>query len=514
MRIKLNKITEQTTLALSAQPDISTELNWPSPIPLLGSNESTAHPYPVGCLPSLIRDAVLAYQQYGQQPLPLIACSALANVSLACQALANVARDHYLVSPISLYFLVIAGSGERKSAADHIFSNAIRQWELKTREKLAPQIRIARTLHQAWVAEKEGLLAQIRRSGLTGENTEALKQKFVEIMQQEPIIPLLPVLFFEDATQEALTSHMAHGWPSASLWSDEGGIVLAGHGMQNNTTKFVALLNRLWDGKAFITHRKTSQSFTVANRRLTVSLMLQPLILQQMLAKNGGVSRQSGFLARSLLAYPVSAMGTRYYQEPPANLDALPYFHQRLTECLDTSLALDLKGCHETPSLLFSEPAKTIWVSFFNNVEMGLKKSSHWSSIKDFASKAAENAARLSALLHLFEGRESQMMSSECTERAIQIIHWHLLETRNLLDTQPQTYEHQDAIKLLNWIHEKALQETTPRYLQQYGPIREKPRRDKAIKTLIENHYFQESKVDGKTLLMVNPQVFRYSTSD
>ena len=40
-----------------------------------------------------------------------------------------------------------------------------------------------------------------------------------------------------------------------------------GHGMQNNTTKFIALLNRLWDGKAFIAHRKTTSSFTVANFR-------------------------------------------------------------------------------------------------------------------------------------------------------------------------------------------------------------------------------------------------------
>ena len=71
--------------------------------------ESTA--YPVEAIPSIIRDAVSSYQKYGQQSLALIACSALANVSLACQTLANVARDKYLVSPVSLYFLSIANSG-------------------------------------------------------------------------------------------------------------------------------------------------------------------------------------------------------------------------------------------------------------------------------------------------------------------------------------------------------------------------------------------------------------------
>jgi hypothetical protein len=42
------------------------------------------------CLPPRTQNAVVSYQRYGQQPLPLIACSALANVSLACQTLANV----------------------------------------------------------------------------------------------------------------------------------------------------------------------------------------------------------------------------------------------------------------------------------------------------------------------------------------------------------------------------------------------------------------------------------------
>jgi hypothetical protein len=276
--------------------------------------------------------------------------------------------------------------------------------------------------------------------------------------------------------------------------------------MQNSATKFVALLNRLWDGKPFSAHRKTTESFTIANRRLTVSLMLQPLILQQMLEKGGGISRQSGFLARSLMAYPESAMGARYYQEPPESLTALLHFHHRLTECLDASLSLDILGCHEIPTLSFNNQAKIIWIDFFNNTERGLKKSWQWSPIKDFASKAAENAARLSALLHLFEGKQGQI-DHEDMQRAIEIIQWHLLETRRILGTQPQTSQQQDAIKILLWIKDKSLDDTTPRYLQQYSPIREKERRNKAIELLIENHYLCESKSNGKTILLINPQV-------
>jgi len=87
-------------------------ISWQPPTPLINPNTAQHHPYPIGALPSIVRDAVITYQQYGQQPLPLIACSALANISLACQTLANVARDSLLISPVSLYFIVVANSGD------------------------------------------------------------------------------------------------------------------------------------------------------------------------------------------------------------------------------------------------------------------------------------------------------------------------------------------------------------------------------------------------------------------
>lgn len=94
------------------------------------------------------------------------------------------------------------------------------------------------------------------------------------------------MLYFEDATQEALATDLATGWPSASLWSDEAGIVLGSHSMQGNPLRFVALLNRLWDGKTLKAHRKTTDNYTLEDRRLTLNLMMQPILLQK-LAKQG-----------------------------------------------------------------------------------------------------------------------------------------------------------------------------------------------------------------------------------
>jgi hypothetical protein len=51
-----------------------------------------------------------------------------------------------------------------------------------------------------------------------GQDTDELKERYVSIVENEPDVRLLPMLFFEDTTQEALASHIANGWPSASLW--------------------------------------------------------------------------------------------------------------------------------------------------------------------------------------------------------------------------------------------------------------------------------------------------------
>ncbi|EQD24414.1 MAG: hypothetical protein D084_Lepto4C00443G0001, partial [Leptospirillum sp. Group IV 'UBA BS'] len=53
----------------------------------------------------------------------------LSALSLAGQGLANVRRGEGLEGPVSLYFLAIAESGERKTTIDGHFVQSIREWE-------------------------------------------------------------------------------------------------------------------------------------------------------------------------------------------------------------------------------------------------------------------------------------------------------------------------------------------------------------------------------------------------
>jgi len=66
--------------------DAGEEPDMLDPEPLIAADEEP-RPYPLDALSPTIRAAVTAYQEFGQQPIPLIASSALSVAALSSQGL-------------------------------------------------------------------------------------------------------------------------------------------------------------------------------------------------------------------------------------------------------------------------------------------------------------------------------------------------------------------------------------------------------------------------------------------
>jgi len=231
---------------------------------------------------------------------------------------------------------------------------------------------------------------------------------------------------------------------------------------------------------------------------------MQPLLLEQLGRQAVGIHRQSGFLARCLMAYPKSSMGSRFYQEPPNDFGYLETLENRLQDCLDVSKKLTQAGCINLPTLQMSIDAKKHWIHFFNETESGVSHHGQWSDIKDFASKAPENAARLAALFHLYSGSEGDI-SSEHMEQAIAIIGWHLFETRRIFSIQSEKEEILEAQRLLDWLIAHDKKHTTPREIQQFSPIRDKQARDESLELLVSHNYIRINKQNQKTVVELSP---------
>ncbi|MCK4608863.1 MAG: DUF3987 domain-containing protein [Gammaproteobacteria bacterium] len=460
------------------------------PIPLIPENEQSAL-YPVELLPELAKKAVEAYQEYGKQPLSMIVTSTLASMSLACQGLANVERDKQLISPISLYFIIVAESGERKTAADNFFSNSNRIWESNKSDELEIKIKEAEAKSKAHAAKKEGLIAEIKKAAAKGSSTFKSENNLRELELNEPEKVITPKLFHEEATPEALAFSLAHGWQSSSLWSDEAGIVIGGQGMnQDNILKAITLLNRLWDGNTYSVDRKTSDNFKIEGRRFTCSLMMQQAVFEQFTSKCSGISRGSGFLSRCLLIMPKSTMGSRFYQEPTSIADAEP-FKGRILELLDTPFSLDEKSRLTPKALQLTPEAKASWIEFHDDIEQQLKIGGEYENMQDFASKAAENVARLAGIFHVFEDKVENQINRDTLKRAAGIITWHLREINRIIKKQSMPPEMQDAQLLADWIIAQNIKKYKIADLLRFGPnsLREKTKRDKSLAILAEHNY-------------------------
>lgn len=405
--------------------------SWPEAVPLFAS--ATPEPYPLHALPAGIHEAVAEAHAYVQCPIALVATSALTALSLVCQGLAQVHRDERLGAPCSLYFLMIGESGERKSAADSLFTAPIRAWERSEAERLDADVKARIADIRAWEKERDGFEAKLKDLAKREEDTSEIKAKLREHEKLKPSPLKVPHVVFSNATIERIETSLAERWPSAGLLTSEGGAVFGGHSFRGDALlQTLASLNERWDGAPIRRERQMAVSARCEVPRLTVGIAIQPGAFETFNTAGKGLARGSGFWARFLMSYPESTQGTRTYREPAA-MPMLAAFHRQITAMLEQT-KLDEKDELSLSMIEFSEAGKTAWKQFYAGVESELSKFGEFSDVRDCASKAADNAARLAALFTLYRtGGNPQLIDDDAMNRAAAIVAWHLGEARRIV---------------------------------------------------------------------------------
>lgn len=502
---------ESSTIATATVATSATD--WPDP-QSLDREAAQSEPYPLDALPGAIGAAVREYQAYGQQPVALVASSALAVVTLAAQGLADVARDERLTGPMSLNFLIIAQSGERKTAADKALGAMLVEWERERADAMRDEIKRNRAALDAWAAEQDGIKAAIKAAvHKKPDEADKLRQRLMDHAVQKPAELIAPRLRYEDVNAQSLASTLAAGHPSAALWSDEGGMVTGSHGMGKDALLgFMAGLNRLWDGGAIHHDRKQAQSVHLEGRRLTVSLMVQPLLLRELAQRGGGLTRGSGFLARYLVAAPLSTMGARLYQEAPRGMPRLAAFHQRIRELLDANLPLDDQGRLCPVLLRLSPGAFSVWREYHDEIERELKPLGDYATVCDFAAKSAENAARIAGCLHVFEGAQGAI-PHETMRWAVSLARWYLREALRVLDVLDEPQAWADARLLDAWLAKAGDSPVRDVLRLGPGPLRDKARRNAAIDVLAELGRARIERDGRRETLARNPALRHLATA-
>ncbi|WP_298217596.1 YfjI family protein [Halothiobacillus sp.] len=490
--------------------------HWDDPVPLVLKSEST--PYPIDVLPDTLRHAVIEVQSFTQAPLAMVATAAITAMAACVQAHFDVERAPSLHGPTSLYGLILADSGERKTTVEDVFNRPIAAHDAHHRIRGENARKSFEDESAMWESEKSVRARTFSNAKSPEEKANAL-DFLKDHMESEPKLPRTPKIVATDITPEQLAFSLANMWPCKHLSTSEGGVIFGGHGMKSdNILKNLAVLNTAWGGKVEGVDRRTSESYPASDGvRCSASIMVQPSVIQSFLEKSGTLARGSGFLARFLVCWPESTQGYRPFKYAPASWPNLNQMHAVMTGLLDREPAMDEEG-HLTPEMLrFSDDGRRTWISVHDQIEIELRRGGDLHELRDSASKAADNVARLAAVFHCAEKRSGDIESDHVEAAAI-IVSWHLDEAKRLFNELAVPLGVLHAKTLIDWLTKECRstgsRRITTRKISQYAPnqLRAKAARDAALELLEDANHLRIDG-EGKTRFVeLNPSLLGVSS--
>jgi hypothetical protein len=434
--------------------------------------------YPLDALGSILAPAARCIRDIVQAPDALCATSLLSAASLAVQAHADVEIDGRR-EPLSLFAVSIAESGERKSAVDKIALHAHREIEWVALERYSQEKKSYDLDMQAWDAAS--------RNASKGKSAEIIRSA-LSTLGPRPESPLKPILLVATPTLEGIHKLYLEGEPSIGLFHDDAGEFLGGHAMsKDNRTKSAAGLSRFWDTGDFDRIRSGDGAEKFYGRRLAMHLMMQPVIAKSIL--DDEVLTHQGFLARALMAWPISTIGTRLYNEtdPYSHPDLKPYF-ARARELLTTppQLKSGTRNVLAPRTLALTSEAKRLWIEAHDQIESNMKNGADFSGVRAWASKAPAQILRIAGVLTLIEDSKATRIEKIAITQATQIVHFHLSEAARIIGANvvPVSIRHAEA--LLEWCHKTGRSQLSSADALQLGPgcTRDRAALDAAMKEL------------------------------
>jgi Protein of unknown function (DUF3987) len=419
------------------------------PQPLLRAIAPAAA-YPVAALGPL-RAAVEAVQGMTLAPMAIPAQSALAVASLAVQAFADVEVLGGGYSPPSLYALTIAQSGERKSSCDRPLMQALREFEREAAKTQRDAMTRWRNEQALWKGARDRILATAKTN--QGE-TQTAAQADLDKLGPEPIAPASTDRTVSEPTFEGLTRLFAEGQPSLGIFSEEGGQFIGGHAMNSdNRLKTLAALNDLWQGNPIRRTRAGDGAYTLFGRRLAVHLMVQPDAARALMAD--GLATGTGFLPRFLLAAPASTIGTRLSANTRQDDTALNQFSARLRDIFETAMPMDANRRELQPRRLpLASDARALLMAYADTIEGEQSAGGSLAHVTGYASKSAEQAARIAAVLTLWQDLHAPVVDAQEMGRGIELAQFYLAEAVRLSDAATVSAETRQAEALRVWLLE------------------------------------------------------------
>lgn len=400
--------------------------------------------YPTYALPPIIREAVEEVSRNLNVPVELAAQAALGVVSLACQNFANILCPRYEPAPCSLDLLTVSNSSDGKSVMMQRFLRGVSEVERKWEDEVAARMSHYRAEHKIWLDDDRRLAKEYLEATKDSDEARRIREERVRHEKNRPVAPSVRKLWFAELSPQGLRDLLAtHG--ALGILSAEASPALNGQ-----TFGQPAMYSDYWSG----VDRPVglvSGSRRAVEPRLTIAVMVQKGGFSDYMNVRGDEAFDTGLLARFLPAAPqtVDFPGQQTLIEDILE-PGLELFNERVKFILNQTVPAP----YERTLLRLAEGAKYCWKAFKEAINNDLASAKFSERIKLFLRKLAQQASRIAALFHYFEGKSGDI-SSETMKNAIALCEWYAFEYVRVFSPYAPSQQQKDAEaaqKLLDWL--------------------------------------------------------------
>lgn len=291
--------------------------------------------FPINSLPPAVRLAIQSQVNLGSYDVSAVGTAALAIMSHAAQGLFNVVDPSRAPKtyPLSQYFMILANSGDAKSAIYDQLQAGITRWQdeqrmLKVNEDIQYEIDLAEWERHA----KSGDVAD----PVAHANAKPRKPK-----HRHNVMPKFTI--------NGLMNSLEEGWDTLAIFNDEAGAQFGGYAFtKENGLETVSMLTSLWDrGSASRVTGMVSQHLTA--KRVTALMMMQPKVSSGFLT-NPTFAEQGIHARFHIVRSAPWQMVAEDFTDPAVKarrvraLDGLATFNNRVYTLLNTPLPFDEFG--------------------------------------------------------------------------------------------------------------------------------------------------------------------------
>lgn len=439
----------------SAQPSAADDgKRWDEPLPF---NQIETPELPPELLPGVFGEYADALSEALQTPPTMAVLFTLAVLSLALQRKFKVSPfgDDY-AEPVCIWAVILADSGERKSALIQRLLKPVLLKEAKLADQMRPEIVERDTLRKISQRRAEKLQADAAKEDSAVRRGEIVRE-ITELAEQTPEELRPPRFFTGDVTPERLQSMLVEHDGRMAVMSDEGGIFAVLAGLYSGGESVVDVALQAYSGSPVRVDRG-SRTAVIDRPALTFGLGMQPGLLQDMAPSAKRKFRSSGTFARFFFGLPGSRIGKRDMgQRVTIATDLEGRYRGEVLRLLELEPRADVAdGEDDEHTLLLSDAARDLWVTFAQKIENEQAEGGPLESMRDWCAKLPGGALRVAGLLHVAgHGKALEAISEETMKRAVGLclrLIRHAQAVFDLIGADPAT---DDARLCWRWIERR-----------------------------------------------------------